>query len=156
MQCVQVKILDTRLGTEFPMPRFETAGSAGLDIRACIAEPLPIMPGQTHLIPSGLSLFLANNGYVGLLFARSGLAHKQGIVPTNGVGVIDADYQGPLMVSLSRWQQSAQSAPYVIQPGERVAQLVIMPVCQPQLEIVTTFGDTTERGEGGFGSSGQY
>lgn len=155
MKQVKVKILDHRLGTEFPLPQFETVGSAGMDIRACITDPLSIMPGQTHLIPSGLAFFLGDSGYVALLFARSGLAHKQGIALTNGVGVIDSDYQGHLMVSLSRWQQSAQAAPYVIEPGERIAQLVITSVCQPQLELVTAF-EATDRGEGGLGHSGRH
>jgi dUTP pyrophosphatase len=147
---LQVRILDARLGSEFPLPQYATAGSAGLDLRACIAAALPLAPGQAELIPTGLSIHLADPNLAAVILPRSGLGHKHGVVLGNLVGLIDSDYQGALMVSC--WNRGA--APYEIQPGERIAQLVVVPVVQVALEVVSEFG-ASERGEGGFGHSGR-
>jgi dUTP pyrophosphatase len=149
-RALKVRILDARIGSEFPLPAYATDGSAGLDLRACIAGPLVLAPGQTELIPTGLSIFLDDPGLAAVILPRSGLGHKHGIVLGNLVGLIDADYQGPLMVSC--WNRSA--SPFTVQPGERIAQLVIVPVVQVKLEVVTEF-TSTDRGSGGFGSSGR-
>lgn len=148
-QAMKCKILDERIGNEWPMPAYGTEQSAGMDLRACLDEPLTLAPGQTQLISSGLSIYIEDPGLVGQLLPRSGMGHKHGIVLGNLVGVIDADYQGPLMISC--WNRSDK--PFTIEPGERIAQLVIVPVVQAELQIVDSF-DETERGEGGFGSTG--
>jgi len=150
-RALQVRILDARLGSEFPLPRYATVGAAGLDLRACIDAPLRLEPGQAELIPTGLSIHLADPNLAAVILPRSGLGHKHGIVLGNLVGLIDSDYQGALMVSC--WNRG--TARYEIQPGERVAQLVVVPVVQVALEIVSDFKAST-RGEGGFGHSGQH
>jgi dUTP pyrophosphatase len=138
------------LGREFPLPKRATAGSAGVDLRACIDAPLALPPGNAELIPTGISIYVEEPGYAAILLPRSGLGHKHGIVLGNLVGLIDSDYQGPLMVSC--WNRGA--APFTINPGDRIAQLVIVPVVQVDFELVQDFAATT-RGAGGFGSSGQ-
>ena len=147
---VHLKLLDSRLGKEFPLPEYATEGSAGLDLRACIDGPLAIEPGQTHLISTGMAIHLANPDMAATIFPRSGLGHKHGIVLGNLVGLIDSDYQGPLMVSC--WNRS--NTTYTVTPGERIAQLMIVPIVKAQFTIVTDF-EKTNRGEGGFGSSGK-
>ena len=149
---VQYKILDKRLGNEIEMPSYGTKGSAGLDLRACVKAPLCIKPGETVLIPTGMAIHLDDNGLAAMLLPRSGLGHKHGIVLGNLVGLIDSDYQGPLMVSC--WNRS--KTPYTIKIGERIAQMVIVPVLQPVFTQVENFGDDTERGEGGFGHTGTH
>ncbi|MEI6459046.1 MAG: dUTP diphosphatase [Pseudomonadota bacterium] len=150
MQKMQVRILDDRLGKQWPLPTYATPGSAGLDLRACIAAALVLEPGQTELVPTGLSIYLADPGLAAVLLPRSGLGHKHGIVLGNLVGLIDSDYQGPLMVSV--WNRG--QAPFTIEPGERIAQLVVVPVVQVAFELVDQFV-ATDRGAGGFGSSGR-
>ncbi len=146
---VKVKILDDRLKES--LPSYATAGSAGLDLRAAIQEPLTIEPGNTILIKTGMAIWLNDPHYCAMILPRSGLGHKHGIVLGNLVGLIDSDYQGELMVSC--WNRS--STEYTIQPMERIAQLVIVPVVQSEFDIVDEF-TSTERGEGGFGSSGRH
>ena len=148
---VEYKILDPRLGNEIEMPRYGTKGSAGLDLRACIDADLTIEPGETILIPTGMAIHLDDEGFAAMLLPRSGLGHKHGIVLGNLVGLIDSDYQGPLMVSC--WNRGETA--YQVAVGERIAQMVIVPVLQPVFKQVNEFGDTTERGEGGFGHTGQ-
>ncbi|GAA0491370.1 MULTISPECIES: dUTP diphosphatase [Tatumella] len=150
MKKIDIKILDPRVGKEFPLPAYATAGSAGLDLRACIDEPLVIAAGETRLIPTGLAIYIADPQLAAVILPRSGLGHKHGIVLGNLVGLIDSDYQGPLMVSV--WNRSEQS--FTIQPGDRMAQLVFVPVVQAEFNLVEEF-TTTERGEGGFGHSGR-
>jgi dUTP pyrophosphatase len=147
---LKVRILDARVGTEFPLPAYATDGSAGLDLRACLDGPLVLEPGQAQLIPSGLAIHLEDPGLAAVILPRSGLGHKHGIVLGNLVGLIDSDYQGQLMVSC--WNRGRH--PYTIQPGERIAQLVVVPVVQVALEVVQDFADS-KRGAGGFGHSGQ-
>lgn len=147
---VQFKILDKRLGNEIEMPHYGTAGSAGLDLRACIDAPLALQPGQVEMISTGMAVHLNDAGYAAMLLPRSGLGHKHGIVLGNLVGLIDSDYQGPLMVSC--WNRG--QVPYTIQVGERIAQMVIVPVVQPNFVQVEEFGEATERGQGGFGHTG--
>ncbi|MDE3010134.1 MAG: dUTP diphosphatase [Pseudomonadota bacterium] len=147
MQNLQVRILDERVRDQ--LPAYATTGSAGLDLRACIEQELVVEPGSTHLIPTGLSIHLADPGYAAMILPRSGLGHKNGIVLGNLVGLIDSDYQGPLMVSL--WNRGQE--PFTLRPLERVAQLVVVPVCQVQLDVVDAFHDS-HRGSGGFGSTG--
>jgi dUTP pyrophosphatase len=147
---VQVKILDERIGAEFPLPRYETADAAGLDLRACVNEALIIEPGATHLIPTGLSIYIGDPHLAAVILPRSGLGHKHGLVLGNLVGLIDADYQGPLMVSC--WNRG--HAAYTVQPGDRIAQLVFLPIARAQFEVVAEF-TATERGTGGFGHSGK-
>jgi dUTP pyrophosphatase len=146
---LRVRILDSRLGSEFPLPHYATEGSAGLDLRALVQAPLRIVPGQAELIPTGLSIHLADPGLAAMILPRSGLGHKHGLVLGNLVGLIDSDYQGPLMVSC--WNRG--SAPYEIAVGERIAQLIVVPVVQVALEVVEDF-DASARGGGGFGHSG--
>jgi dUTP pyrophosphatase len=146
---LQVRVLDPRVGKEIPLPQYATDGSAGLDLRACLAEPLTLAPGQAELVPTGLAIYLEDPGLAAVLLPRSGLGHKHGIVLGNLVGLIDSDYQGQVMVSC--WNRSA--TPYRLMPGERLAQLVVVPVVQVELEIVDGFAGTS-RGAGGFGSSG--
>jgi dUTP pyrophosphatase len=145
---IDVKILDLRMRDQ--LPNYATSGSAGLDLRACIDTPLLISPGETHLIPTGLSLYIANPGFAGMILPRSGLGHKNGIVLGNLVGLIDADYQGPLMVST--WNRGQQ--PFTINPLDRLAQLVIVPIQQVEFNVVDEF-PSTDRGAGGFGSTGK-
>ena len=147
---VQVKVLDKRLGVEWPMPTYATSGSAGLDLRACVDETTVIEPGQTILVKTGLSIYIEDVNYAGLILPRSGLGHKHGIVLGNLVGLIDSDYQGELMVSV--WNRS-QTA-FKLEPGERLAQYVLVPVMQAQFDIVEDFA-ATERGAGGFGHTGK-
>ena len=147
---LQVKVLDKRIGTEFPLPSYATTGSAGLDLRACINEPLTIEAGETKLIGTGLALYIQDPAYAGLVLPRSGLGHKHGIVLGNLVGLIDSDYQGELM--LSCWNRGQQA--FTIQVGERLAQYVLVPVIQAELTIVDEFV-ASERGSGGFGHSGR-
>ena len=146
---LKLRVLDARIGREFPLPAYATGGSAGLDLRACLDAPLVLAPGQAQLIPTGLSIWLEDPGLAAVLLPRSGLGHKHGIVLGNLVGLIDSDYQGPLMVSC--WNRGGE--PFTVQPGERIAQLVVVPVVQVEFEIVDEFV-ATARGAGGFGSSG--
>ncbi len=148
-KAVQVKILDSRIGQDIPMPEYATDGSAGLDLRACIETSITIKPSETILIPTGLSVYLADPSLAAMLLPRSGLGHKHGIVLGNLVGLIDADYQGPLMVSL--WNRSNQD--FNIEVGDRIAQMIVVPVIQCDFNIVDNFEETA-RGEGGFGHSG--
>ena len=148
---VQLRILDSRIGSEYPLPEYATRGSAGVDLRAMLTAPLELRPGDTQLLPTGIAVYLADPGYAALVLPRSGLGHKHGIVLGNLVGLIDSDYQGQLMVSC--WNRGQSS--FTIQPGERIAQLVIVPVQQVQFEVVSEFV-ATERGDGGFGSSGRH
>lgn len=147
----QVKVLDQRLGKEFPLPSYATIGSAGMDLRAMIDRPMFLHPGQAQLVPSGLSVYLANPAYAGFILPRSGTGHKKGLVLGNLVGLIDSDYQGPLMMSL--WNRSDD--PVEILPGDAVAQYVVMPVHQISLDVVDEFSAPTKRGEGGFGHTGR-
>ncbi len=149
MHALQAKILDPRLGSEFPMPAYATPGSAGLDLRAMLKEDLTLEPGQTVLIPTGLAIHVADPGLAALILPRSGLGHKHGIVLGNLVGLIDSDYQGELMVSC--WNRG--NSAFKMAVGERIAQLVLVPVIQARFEVVEEFGDS-ERGAGGFGHSG--
>lgn len=144
---VELKILDERLRDN--LPTYGTPGSAGLDLRACLDAPLTLLPGQAELIPTGLSVYLGDPGYCATLLPRSGLGHKKGLVLGNLVGLIDSDYQGPLMVSL--WNRS--SSPVTVDPMERIAQMVILPVVQAEFQLVEDFTPTS-RGSGGFGSTG--
>ncbi len=149
MHSLQAKILDPRLGSEFPLPQYATPGSAGLDLRAMLQAELCLEPGQTVLIPTGMSIHIADPGLAAMILPRSGLGHKHGIVLGNLVGLIDSDYQGELMVSC--WNRSQQA--FTIGIGERIAQLVLVPVVQAHFELVTDF-DESQRGAGGFGHSG--
>lgn len=147
---LKVRVLDPRIGREFPLPAYATEGSAGLDLRACLDAPLVLAPGAAQLIPTGLSIWIEDPGLAAVILPRSGLGHKHGIVLGNLVGLIDSDYQGPLMVSC--WNRGA--ADFTVQPGERIAQLVVVPVVQMEFEVVEDFA-ATARGAGGFGSSGR-
>lgn len=151
MKQIELKILDPRIGNEFPLPEHATAGSAGMDLRACIDAPLVIEAGETQLIPTGIAIHIADPKLAATILPRSGLGHKHGIVLGNLVGLIDSDYQGPLMVSC--WNRSNE--PFTLQPGERLAQLVFLPVVQATFAIVDSF-DSSDRGEGGFGHSGKH
>lgn len=151
MKQIELKILDSRIGHEFPLPEYATPGSAGLDLRACLDAAVELAPGATTLLPTGLAIYIADPGLCATILPRSGLGHKHGIVLGNLVGLIDSDYQGQLMVSV--WNRGQQS--FTIQPGERIAQLVFLPVVQASFTIVDEF-DSSERGEGGFGSSGRH
>ena len=150
MTSVEVKILNSKIGTDIPLPEYATAGSAGMDLRACIDAPMNIAAGQTELIGTGLAMYIGDPGYAATLLPRSGLGHKHGIVLGNLVGLIDSDYQGELKVSV--WNRSDKD--YLIEPGDRIAQLVVVPVVQAQLKVVDEFA-TSDRGEGGFGHSGK-
>ena len=150
MKQIELKILDSRIGKEFPLPEHATAGSAGMDLRACIDQPMVIKPGETQLIPTGIAIHIADPGLAATILPRSGLGHKHGIVLGNLVGLIDSDYQGPLMVSC--WNRSDQA--FTLEAGERLAQLVFLPVVQATFEIVDNF-ESSDRGEGGFGHSGK-
>jgi dUTP pyrophosphatase len=148
---LKVRIVDARVGSEFPLPAYATDGSAGLDLRACLEAPLVLAPGRAELIPTGLAIHLDDPALTALILPRSGLGHKHGIVLGNLVGLIDSDYQGQLMVSC--WNRGAE--PFTIRAGERIAQLVVVPVVQVELEVVTEFV-SSQRGAGGFGHSGQH
>jgi dUTP pyrophosphatase len=150
-RALQVRILDARLGHEFPLPAYATEGSAGLDLRACLEAPLLLGPGKAELIPTGLAIHLDDPALAAVILPRSGLGHRHGVVLGNLVGLIDSDYQGQLMVSC--WNRASE--PFTIRPGERIAQLVVVPVVQVQLEVVTEF-NASARGAGGFGHSGQH
>ncbi len=147
---LKVRILDARIGTQLPLPAYATDGSAGMDLRACIDAPVTLAPGQTQLLPTGLAIHIDDPGFAALILPRSGLGHKHGIVLGNLVGLIDSDYQGQLMVSM--WNRGQST--FVIEPGERIAQLVVVPVVQVELEVVNDFA-TSARGAGGFGHSGR-
>jgi dUTP pyrophosphatase len=146
---IKLRVLDPRIGREFPLPQHATAGSAGMDLRACIEAPLALPPGAVELIPTGVSIYISDPDLAAVLLPRSGLGHKNGIVLGNLVGLIDSDYQGPLMVSV--WNRGV--AAFTINPGDRIAQMVFVPVVQVGFEVVEDFS-STERGAGGFGSSG--
>lgn len=146
---IELKILDSRIGSEFPLPAYATAGSAGMDLRAMIDTALTIAPGETVLIPTGIAIHVADPGLAAVILPRSGLGHKYGIVLGNLVGLIDSDYQGPLMVSC--WNRG--DSPFTLEMGDRLAQLVFVPVVQAQFKLVDEF-DSSDRGEGGFGHSG--
>ncbi len=150
MKSVQLKILDARVGSEYPLPGYATDGSAGIDMRACLDEPLEVRPGDTHLLPTGIAIHIGDPALAAVLLPRSGLGHKHGIVLGNLVGLIDADYQGQVFVSC--WNRSGQS--FTIQPGERIAQMVFMPIVRAHFEVVESFQEST-RGAGGFGHSGR-
>jgi len=147
---VELKILNSRIGTELPLPRRATPGSAGLDLRACIEEPLDLPPGATKLVSTGIAIHLADPALAAVIIPRSGLGHKYGIVLGNLVGLIDSDYQGELLISC--WNRGAET--FRIEPGERIAQLVVVPVVQVEFEVVEDFA-ASDRGSGGFGHSGR-
>lgn len=146
---IQLKILDSRMGAQYELPAYATSGSAGLDLRACIDEPLQLSPGATTLLPTGIAIHIGTPNVAAVILPRSGLGHKNGIVLGNLVGLIDSDYQGELKISC--WNRGQDH--FTIQPGDRIAQLVFIPVLQANFEIVETF-ETSHRGEGGFGHSG--
>ena len=150
MKSIQVKIMDARLGDTIELPSHATAGSAGMDLRACTSDTLALKPGSVELIPTGLAIYIADPGLAAMILPRSGLGHKHGIVLGNLVGLIDSDYQGQLFVSC--WNRSDQQ--YTVEPGERIAQLVIVPVVQAEFNVVSDFV-TSDRAEGGFGSTGR-
>jgi dUTP pyrophosphatase len=150
MQKIQLKILDPRLGKEFPLPHYATDGSAGMDMRACLDGPLLLQPGETHLIPTGLALHIEDGRLAAMLLPRSGLGHKHGIVLGNLVGLIDSDYQGQVFVSC--WNRGSSS--FTVEPGERIAQMVIVPVVHAEFEVVDDF-TASDRGAGGFGHTGR-
>jgi dUTP pyrophosphatase len=146
---LEVKVLDARFGSDWPLPAYATEASAGLDLRAALEADLILQPGDTALVPSGLAIHLADPALCAIVLPRSGLGHKHGIVLGNGTGLIDADYQGPLLISV--WNRSRQ--PFTIEPGDRIAQLVVLPIVRAALQVVDTFADSA-RGAGGFGHSG--
>ena len=147
---VQLKILDARIGQDIPLPHYATSGSAGLDLRACLHAPLTLEPGASHLIPTGLAVYIGDPAYAALILPRSGLGHKHGIVLGNLVGLIDSDYQGELLISA--WNRGSQA--FTIAVGERLAQLIIVPVVHADFEQVESFTNS-DRGQGGFGHSGR-
>ena len=149
MRPIELKILDPRVGDSIPLPHYATDGSAGLDMRACIDEPLTVSPGETVLVPTGLAIHICDAGLAAVLLPRSGLGHKHGLVLGNLTGLIDSDYQGQVFISC--WNRGSKS--YEIQPGERIAQMVFVPIQQVQFKIVDEFEDS-DRGAGGFGHSG--
>ncbi|MCZ2723662.1 dUTP diphosphatase [Marinomonas sp. 15G1-11] len=148
-QAVQLKILNDKIGNSIPLPSYATEGSAGLDLRACLDEAMTLEPGQTQLIPTGLAIYIEDQNLAATILPRSGLGHKHGIVLGNLVGLIDSDYQGELMVSC--WNRGKDT--FTIEPGERIAQLVLLPVVQADFTLVESF-EATDRGEGGFGHTG--
>ena len=150
MKSIQLKILDKRIGNEIPMPSYATAGSAGMDLRACLDEALTVAPGETHLIPTGISIHVEDEKLAAVILPRSGLGHKHGIVLGNLVGLIDSDYQGQLFISC--WNRGHET--FKIESGDRIAQLVIVPVVQVNFEVVEEF-KTSDRAEGGFGHTGR-
>jgi deoxyuridine 5'-triphosphate nucleotidohydrolase len=149
-RALKVRILDARVGREFPMPVYATEGSAGLDLRACLDAALLLAPGKAELLPTGIAIHLEDPGLAAIILPRSGLGHKHGIVLGNLVGLIDSDYQGQLMVSC--WNRGAE--PFTVHPGDRIAQLVVVPVMQVELELVEDFA-SSQRAAGGFGHSGR-
>lgn len=149
MPMVQLKILNPKVGRDFPLPNYATIGSAGLDLRACLDQPIILSPGATELIPTGLAIHLADQQYAATILPRSGLGHKHGIVLGNLVGLIDSDYQGEILISC--WNRGAKS--FTINPGDRIAQMVVVPITQVKFQVVEEFSEST-RGTGGFGSSG--
>jgi len=151
VQVIKLKILDPRLGQDFPLPEYATGGSAGLDLRACLDAPLALEPGCTELVPTGLAIHINDPGLAAVLLPRSGLGHKHGIVLGNLVGLIDSDYQGQVFVST--WNRG--NSAFTIQPGERIAQMVVVPVVRARFEVVEDFA-ASERGAGGFGHSGRH
>ena len=151
MSKIQLKVLNPRIGSEYPLPRYATSGSAGMDLRALIDKPVMLQPGATELLPTGIAIYIADPRLCATILPRSGLGHKRGIVMGNLVGLIDSDYQGELMVSAWNRGQEKQE----IKPGERIAQLVVLPVVQAEFEIVDDF-PASDRGVGGFGSSGSH
>lgn len=148
---LDAKILDPRLGTEFPLPARATEGSAGVDLRAMLQEPLTLAPGENQLVPTGLSIHIKDPNWCAMLMPRSGQGHKRGLILGNTIGLIDSDYQGPLMVSL--WNRG--NTEQTIEIGERIAQMVLVPVGLPEFNWVESYDDVSERGEGGYGSSGR-
>ena len=148
---LQLKVLDPRIGTTWPLPTYATSGSAGIDLRACLDQAVVLEPNQTILVKTGMAVYIADPSYAGLILPRSGLGHKHGIVLGNLVGLIDSDYQGELMVSV--WNRG--TGDFMLEPGERMAQYVVVPVARPEFEVVTEFSDTSARGAGGFGHSGR-
>jgi dUTP pyrophosphatase len=146
---IELKILDPRLGDSIALPEAATAGSAGMDLRAALEQPLTLQPGESALVPSGIAIHIGDPGWCAVIVPRSGLGHKHGLVMGNLVGVIDADYQGPLMISC--WNRG--TAPYTIEVGDRIAQLLLLPVAQARMNIVSAFAPS-QRGDGGFGSTG--
>ena len=151
MQVLRLKILDERLGSEFPLPDYATDGSAGVDLRACLDAPVTLEPGQAELVPTGMAIHIGDPGLAAMLLPRSGLGHKHGIVLVNLVGLIDSDYQGQVYVSC--WNRGTEA--FTVQPGERIAQMVLVPVVKARFEVVEDF-EATARGEGGFGHSGRH
>jgi dUTP pyrophosphatase len=151
MQRIEVKVLDPRIGSEYPLPQYATPGSAGMDLRACVDGPLTLEPGQSELIPTGLAIHIADPGLAATILPRSGLGHKHGIVLGNLVGLIDSDYQGQLLVSC--WNRG--QTPFTVNPGERIAQLVFVPVVRVEFDIVDAF-EESHRGAGGFGHTGRH
>ncbi|MCG6968276.1 MAG: dUTP diphosphatase [Gammaproteobacteria bacterium] len=151
MQKIQLQILDPRIGADIPLPTYATDGSAGMDMRACLDEPLTIHPGDTHLIPTGIAIHINDPNLAAVLLPRSGLGHKHGIVLGNLTGLIDSDYQGQVFVSC--WNRGNDT--FTVNPGERIAQMVFVPVVQAEFEIVDSF-DSSSRGEGGFGHTGKH
>jgi dUTP pyrophosphatase len=149
MRKLEVRILDPRVGRDMELPRRATSGSAGLDLRACLDAPLVLEPGKTELVPTGIAIYLGDPGLAAVLLPRSGLGHKHGIVLGNLVGLIDSDYQGQVMVSV--WNRGERA--FTINPGDRIAQMVVVPVVQVELEVVEEF-EMSARGAGGFGSTG--
>ncbi len=149
MRAIQVKVLSPLVGETIPLPTYATSGSAGMDLRACITLPVTVTPGEATLIPTGVAIFIEDPGLAAVILPRSGLGHKQGVVLGNLVGLIDSDYQGELMISV--WNRSSQ--PFTIEQGDRIAQLVVVPVVQAELQLVQEF-TASDRGTGGFGSSG--
>ena len=147
---VQLKVLDARIGSEIPLPEYATEGSAGLDLRACLDGPVTLAPGDTHLVPTGIAIYIGDPGLAAMLLPRSGLGHKHGIVLGNLTGLIDSDYQGQLFVSV--WNRGKDT--FTIEPGERIAQMIIVPVVQVMFEQVEEF-EASRRGAGGFGHSGR-
>ena len=150
MQSIELKVLDPRVGEEYPLPHYATDGSAGLDMRACIDAPITVAPGETTLIPTGLAIHIGDPSLAAVLLPRSGLGHKHGLVLGNLTGLIDSDYQGQVFISC--WNRG--DASYEIQPGERIAQMVFVPVAQVEFKVVEEFDDSA-RGAGGFGHSGK-
>jgi len=150
MQSIQLKILDSRIGGEYPLPDYATDGSAGMDLRACLDQTLTLQPGQTELLPTGIAIHICDPGLAAVLLPRSGLGHKHGIVLGNLVGLIDSDYQGQLYVSC--WNRGSE--PFIVEPGERIAQMIFVPVVRAGFEVVEDFADSS-RGAGGFGHTGR-
>ena len=148
-RAVEVKLLDPRFGDEWPLPAYATEASAGMDLRAATEAPLTLQPGDAALLPSGIAIHIADPGLCAVVLPRSGLGHRHGIVLGNGTGLIDADYQGPLLISV--WNRGRE--PFTIEPGDRIAQLVVLPIARVALQVVDTFADSA-RGTGGFGHTG--